>query len=159
MLSFCLRLRHSLTCLVIFAALSLLLSWQGVRRVSGQNAVTTVSAASYTPLLAPDSIAAAYGARLATQTTSAISLPLPTNLAGTTVRVNGVLAGLFFVSPTQVNYAIPGETQPGSANVVVTAGDGTVSTVQCKSAMPPRGSLQPTRLGAAFRRRWSIECV
>src|SRR5262245_64539301 len=62
-------------------------------------AVTTVSAASYAPVVSPDSIAAAFGSRLATQTASATGQPLPTNLAGTTVRVNGPLAPLVFVSP------------------------------------------------------------
>src|SRR5262245_39385422 len=74
------------------------------------NLVVTVSAASYDPngILAPDSIAAAFGTKLATQIASAASQPLPTSLAGTTVKVKdsaGVerLAPLFFVSPGQIN--------------------------------------------------------
>jgi len=90
--------------------------------------VVTVSAASFAPVVAPDSIAAAFGSRLATRTEVAADRPLPTSLAGTTVKINGELAPLFFVSPGQINYLIPPGTPPGAASVVVTAGDGAVST-------------------------------
>src|SRR5262245_12806880 len=91
-------------------------------------AVTTVSAASYAFVVSPESIAVAFGARLVTQTAVATTQPLPTNLAGTTVRVNGALAPLFFVSPGQINYLTPPGIPPGMASVVVTSGDGVVST-------------------------------
>src|SRR5262249_48426713 len=45
-----------------------------------------------------------------------------------TVQVNGALAPLFYVSPGQVNYLIPPGVPPGVASVVVTSGDGAVST-------------------------------
>src|SRR5262249_20820370 len=80
------------------------------QRASGQGgvvSVTTVSAASYASIVSPDSIASAFGLRLATHTEAASSQPLPTSLAGTTVTVNGERARLFFVSPTQINYLIP----------------------------------------------------
>jgi uncharacterized protein (TIGR03437 family) len=49
---------------------------------------------------------------------------LPTNIQGTEVRVtdsNGVerLASLFFVSPTQINFAIPNGTADGAARITV----------------------------------------
>ena len=49
--------------------------------------VTTVSAASYAAVVAPESIVAAFGIGLATESKAATSLPLPTSLAGTTVKV------------------------------------------------------------------------
>lgn len=98
------------------------------RGQGGANQVTNVSAASFTATLAPGSIAAAFGPRLATNTEFASGLPLPTSLAGTTVRVNGEAAPLFYVSPGQVNYLIPPGTPAGAASIVVSAGDGTVST-------------------------------
>lgn len=98
-------------------------------------AVSTVPAASFEPLaLAPGSIAASFGGQLATQTLVASDadqnqpgIQLPTQLAGTTVEVNGRRAGLFFVSPGQVNYVIPAATESGQANVVIRSGDGTAS--------------------------------
>ena len=50
--------------------------------------VASVSAASYaSALLAPDSIVAAFGAGLASSTQVATTTPLPTSLAGTTVKI------------------------------------------------------------------------
>ncbi len=116
-----------LLALAIWGALS------SLRPASGQQPpVTLVSAATFQAPVAGDSIVAAFGAGLATQTAAAATLPLPTSLAGTTVRINGALAPLFFVAPSQVNCLIPSETAAGTANVTVTSGDGTVSngTVQ-----------------------------
>ncbi|MFO0000752.1 MAG: hypothetical protein ACK559_06460, partial [bacterium] len=90
--------------------------------------MTTVSAASYTGPVAPESIVAAFGIQLATGVASAPEgQPLPTQLGGTTVTVNGQLAQLFFVSPGQINYLIPKGVQPGNAEVIVTAPGGVVS--------------------------------
>src|SRR5689334_8488340 len=76
--------------------------------------VTTISAAAYNavPFVAPESIVAAFGSNLATTTQSATAQPLPTELGGTSVEVNGRKAGLFFVSPNQINYVIPDATEP-----------------------------------------------
>ncbi len=96
--------------------------------------VASVSAANYSSMgLASESIAAGYGAGLAVTTLSANVLPLPTQLAGTTVKVKDSagaerLAPLFFVSPTQVNYQIPSRTTAGAATVTITSPDGSVST-------------------------------
>ena len=90
----------------------------------------SVSAASYDgTALAPLSIASAFGEKLASATAQATELPLPTVLAGTTVRVIdslGIerLAPLFFVSPWQVNYLLPARTALGQARVIVTGSDG-----------------------------------
>ena len=108
------------------------------------NNASSISAASFRgPELANESIAAAFGVALATATESAGSIPLPTALAGTTIKLKdgaGVerLAPLFFVSPTQVNYQIPPETALGAATLTVTGGDGRVSagTVQVVAVAP-----------------------
>ncbi len=90
------------------------------------NGVISVSAASYRRVgLAAESISAAFGTKLAIRTESASRLPLPIELAGTTVKVTdsaGVerFAPLFFVSPGQVNYLIPPGTEAGLATVTVT---------------------------------------
>lgn len=93
------------------------------------NRATTVSAASFTPRIADKTIVAAFGPGLATRTQAASGLPLPTELAGTTVKVRdslGVerLAPLFFVSAEQVNYQIPAGTAAGAASVTITNSDG-----------------------------------
>jgi uncharacterized protein (TIGR03437 family) len=95
--------------------------------------VANVSAASYLGgAVAAEEIVSAFGVKLATATVAASSVPLPTMLAGTTVKVIDSanverFAPLFFVAPTQINYLIPAGTAPGNATVLVTSGDGTVS--------------------------------
>ncbi len=95
--------------------------------------VTSVSAASYRiEGIAPGAIVAAFGTNLATTVEIAASIPLPTQLAGTTVKVKdsaGIerLAPLFFVSGGQINYLIPEETAAGPATLTVQSGDGTIS--------------------------------
>lgn len=95
-------------------------------RLAPSGPVSSVSAASYSRLgLASEGLAAAFSSvPLATSTSEANTLPLPTQLAGTRVLVTdsaGVTrrAPLYFVSPTQVNYQIPPETAAGVADVVV----------------------------------------
>lgn len=109
-------------------------------------AVSSISAASFESTeVAPESIVAAFGTSLATQTVVATDvdpampgIQLPTDLGGTTVEVNGRRAGLFFISPNQVNYVVPLATEEGTANVVVRAGNGTVSngTIEVQRVAP-----------------------
>lgn len=101
---------------------------------SGGPTVASVSAASYSDTaLAAESIVSAFGSGLATGTQVATSTPLPTTLAGTTVRIRDGIgmerqAPLFFVSPTQVNYQVPPGAVMGMATVTVSSGNGTAST-------------------------------
>jgi len=105
------------------------------------NAVANVSAASFSgAMLAPDSIVAAFGVRLATAMKIATTTPLPTELEGTTLRVKDSagaerLARLFFVAPGQINYLMPPETVAGAATVTVRSGDGIVAVGMVQIAM------------------------
>ena len=107
-------------------------------------AVAITSAASFIGTeAAADEIVALFGGNLATGTQVATTLPLPTTLQGTTVKVRdnaGVerLASLFFVAAGQINAAIPTGTSVGVAQITVTAGDGKVSTgmIQITSVLP-----------------------
>ncbi|MBS1807706.1 MAG: hypothetical protein JST84_05905 [Acidobacteria bacterium] len=97
--------------------------------ISGR-AAANVSAASYVGAdLAADSIASAFGTKLATMKAQAVSLPLPNTLGGTTVKIKDGQGGeriapLFFVSPNQLNYQIPTGTAEGIATVTITNGVG-----------------------------------
>jgi uncharacterized protein (TIGR03437 family) len=107
-------------------------------------AVTHVSAASYRgATLAPEQIVAAFGTRLATTRATALSLPLPTVLGGTLVRFRDsagveLLAPLFFVSPSQVNYVVPRGLAPGAGIITVIGSDGvnSVARVQLAATNP-----------------------
>lgn len=119
--------------------------------------VTTVSAASFNgALLAPESIVSAFGSNLATATQIATVAPLPTALAGTSVKLKDStglerVAPLFFVSPTQVNFLIPNSTASGAATVTVTGGDGSTAlgTVQITNVAPSLFSANSSGLGVA----------
>ncbi len=93
-----------------------------------------VSAASYLGAeLATESIVAAFGANMATATQIANTQPLPTTLAGATVKVKDSAgtersAPLFFVAPGQINYQVPSGTAEGLSLITVTTTAGTVST-------------------------------
>jgi len=97
-------------------------------------AASTVSAASFSgPELASEAIVAGFGSGLATSEQSATSRPLPTTLAGTTIRIRDNagterLAPLFYVSPGQANFQIAPGTASGAAFLTFTSGDGKTST-------------------------------
>jgi len=89
-------------------------------------ALANVSAAGYgLGLMAPGSIATAFGSNLAMQTAQA-SEALPLSLAGAAVSVTDSAgttrhAPLYYVSPGQVNYVVPPDTAPGLATMSITA--------------------------------------
>ncbi len=100
-----------------------------------KQAAASVSAGSYASnaILAPDSIISLFGINLAMETLLASSLPLPTTLAGTTVIIKDSLgversAGLFYVSPSQINYLLPTDIAAGTATVIVSNSSGIFST-------------------------------
>ena len=84
-----------------------------------------VSAASYSgDALAPNAIVSLFGTNLSfvTNSTSGRDLVnggIPTTLGGVTVYISGVEAGLFYVSPTQINFLIPSIFLPGPATLLV----------------------------------------
>lgn len=94
----------------------------------------SVDAARYSQVIAPESIAAGFTVNVASSVYTAEDvdpntpgIQLPTQLGGISVSVNNRLAGLFFVSPNQINYAVPADTETdGPATVVVTDAQGTV---------------------------------
>jgi uncharacterized protein (TIGR03437 family) len=94
--------------------------------------------ASTTKAVAPDSIAVATGGALANSAQQSQKLAngtFPTSVSGTTVTVNGRAAEILFVSPEQINFLVPRQTEIGTAEVVVTnsenfASHGTATTLR-----------------------------
>jgi uncharacterized protein (TIGR03437 family) len=111
-----------------------------------QRDLTVVSAASYTPLISPGSIASAFGTHLASADAFAATVPLPLSLSGSTITINGRPGELFYIGDDaplgygQVNFFVPEDTEEGLAEVVVTAADGTRSV----------GHVQVRRVAPAF---------
>ncbi len=108
-------------------------------------ALVTVSSASYDTMqpVAPGSIAAVFGANLAPELRAATTTPLPTNLLGTTVRIEDATgtrrqARLIAVSPNQVNFLVPAGLAAGQATIAVQNGGDelTLSPVQLATVAP-----------------------
>jgi uncharacterized protein (TIGR03437 family) len=86
-----------------------------------------VNAADYKPgPLAPNTIATIFGTGLAYGTRGLLSSDMqggliPTVLPGTGVHVivGGLAAGIYYVSPTQINFLVPSILLPGSTTVTV----------------------------------------
>ncbi len=96
------------------------------------NPVVSVSAASFAPEIAVESIVAAFGSSLAPATAQATTPPLPTSLAGVTLKVRDSSgaenpAPLFFVSPGQINFQVPPGTTPGAATMTVVRDNQTIA--------------------------------
>jgi uncharacterized protein (TIGR03437 family) len=105
-----------------------------VQATAGIRAVAGVSAASFVGTgIAPESIVAAFGTNLSSAVQVASTVPLPTALNSTSVRVRDALgverlAPLFFVAPSQVNFQVPVGTAVGTATLSITATDGSIFT-------------------------------
>jgi uncharacterized protein (TIGR03437 family) len=89
------------------------------------SSTSIVSSANGSPSsLTPNGLASIYGSNLAFRT-QAISLDsvgagtLPTTLGGVRVIVGGLFASLLYVSPTQINFLMPGILLPGQTTISV----------------------------------------
>ena len=91
-----------------------------------------VSAASFGPVISPGSIAACFGSFVTqdSRSFSASNVPLPDLLGGVRIRVNGQIAGLFYASPTQINFLVPDNAGEGLQRVEIFGVDGSRKEVQ-----------------------------
>jgi len=78
-----------------------------------------VDAASSRALVAPGSIASIYGVDLAPRTEIGLSSPLPPDLSGVRVTVDGLESPLYFISEGQINFQVPYEISLASGFVEV----------------------------------------
>ena len=95
---------------------------------------TTVSAASFEgPAVTAAGIVSGFGEDLGAEIEIATTVPLPTTLSSTSIRVTDSQgaersAGLFFSSNTQFNFLIPADTALGPAILTVFSGDRVIAT-------------------------------
>ncbi len=102
--------------------------------ISPYKETASVNGASYAPnaTVGVESIVSVFGTNLAIRDAFAQQLPLPQELAGTTIKIRdstGIerLAPLFYVSKLQINYQIPAGTTPGAATIIITNANGEIS--------------------------------
>jgi uncharacterized protein (TIGR03437 family) len=105
-------------------------------------AAGVVNAASFTAGLSPGSLASAFGINLAGGALSAASLPLPVELSGVRVLLNGRAAPLLYISDRQINFLVPNDTATGEAELVVSFGSGSAADATNPVRVPVR-ALDP----------------
>ena len=84
---------------------------------------SVVNGASFTSSLATGELVSIFGQQLASGISRASGFPLPSNLDGSTVTLNGVPMALMFASPGQINAALPLDALgPATLRVTTPAG-------------------------------------
>ncbi len=124
--------------------------------VFGTSSLTTTNAASGQQLVAPNSIASAYGQNLGFTTSTSPTLTPPRSLAGVSAVVSDSLgvdrpAPLFYVSPSQVNLLIPSGVAPGTAHVTIGGTSGSVQVAPVALGLFAQGG---TKIAAATATRY-----
>ena len=116
------------------------------------NPTGVVNAAAFTPFttgLAPGELITIFGTNLSTSTV--VDPTFPTTLGGVTITINGKLAPIYVVSPTQLSAIVPYETSGIVAEIVVNR-NGTQSnrvTAFVNRTAPGVFAVPPTGLGYA----------
>jgi uncharacterized protein (TIGR03437 family) len=99
-----------------------------------------VNGATFNPdrALAPGLLSSVFGRQFTLGIAVAENLPLPTELAGASVLIDGVQAPLVFVSFGQINFQVPWEIQPGERRVQIMRNGqpGNLVSVQVESRSP-----------------------
>ena len=97
-----------------------------------------VEGAGFSGVPSPGGIFSVFGAGLAAATAAANGAPLPTQLAGVALEVNGTAVPLYLVSPGQINAQLPYEAAPGPATaaIVTSAGRGPPASFVIAPAAP-----------------------
>ena len=115
-------------------------------------AAGVVNSASYTSALSPGSLATIFGVNLAGGATAFASYPIPNELEGVQVLLNGLPAPLLYVSDLQINFMVPAGTSPGDAALAVSTplGVAASATVPILSASPALFLADTTGQGAVL---------
>ncbi|MCB1020866.1 MAG: hypothetical protein KDC27_13115, partial [Acidobacteria bacterium] len=121
-----------------------------LRSSPGFSSSGVVSAASFQPGLAPGSIASIFAANLSSSEGVAQALPLPRNIGGFEVRIDGEPAPLYFASAAQANVLIP-LTASGAIQIVASDSGlaGPPVDVELSPVAPAVFTLEQTGQGQA----------
>jgi len=105
-----------------------------------------VSGASFAPNtpLAPGEIVSLFGTKLADTTAGAASLPLPTQLSGTSLVIGGIGMPILYTSNGQVNAVVPYGLTPNTSQQVLVQRDATLS-------VPVSVDVGPAQPGVFFQ--------
>lgn len=123
--------------------------------------ISITNAANYRPYVAADSIAVIFGNNFSASVEQAGSQPLPTALAGARVQIidllgGSSLAGLFWVSPGQINFHVPADLGSGLHQVKVSTAAGTVFSGSLFVAPSAPGVFTVDRSGSGLAEHYWI---
>lgn len=112
------------------------------------------NAASFKQTFAPGMVLSIFGSELAPAIWTSGALPLPVQLAGVSVTINGVNAPIYYISPGQLNVQIPYETPANAAVPVIVNNNGQrAQSALSMAAVAPAlftdstGALVPSKTG------------
>jgi uncharacterized protein (TIGR03437 family) len=137
-------------------AVALILSLvSGVATAQPPRSLAIINAASGANVVAPGSIASAFGRQVGASTMSA-TLPLSTSLNGVTLDVTDsanamAMALLMYVSPNQINFVVPDGAKTGTATVKILGGSNSPmsTTVQVDKVAPGLFTANSAGVGVA----------
>jgi len=119
-------------------------------------ALAIINAGSGATVVAPGSIAAAFGSQIGASTHVALSLPLPTLLNGVSIDLTdsammSQMASLFFVSPNQINSVIPDSVALGMTTAKIMGGNnsGATASMQVANVAPGLFTVNGAGTGVA----------
>ncbi|MDA1315054.1 MAG: hypothetical protein O2968_17120 [Acidobacteria bacterium] len=99
-------------------AITFLVLPAGAPDINFRGAVNSASFSTTQPL-GPGTIGTVFGVYFSDTTANAEVVPLPTNLGGAKVLINGIEAPLFFAAYNQINFQVPFELAPGAVTIQV----------------------------------------
>ncbi len=102
---------------------------QPVFLAEGVVSAASFNAAGTSAGVAPGSLASIFGVNLATGVESARSFPLPRELGGARIRINGTEVPLLAATPGQINFQLPFELFPGPATLSIATPTGESAAV------------------------------
>jgi uncharacterized protein (TIGR03437 family) len=117
------------------------------------NPTGVVNAGSFAPFtagIAPGELLVIYGNNMSSGTQVASSVPFPTTLGNTQVKINGTPAPLYYVTPTQLSAIVPYSVTSGVAQIQVINNNTASNTVTMQIATTAPGALTQTQNGLGY---------
>jgi uncharacterized protein (TIGR03437 family) len=126
---------------------TLAISASGTGGASTPSIAGVTNAGSYATACAPGAILSLFGSQLANATGVAPSTPLPLNLAGVAITVNGIAAPIWYVSPGQINFQMPYEVGAGTNATLVVNNNGRTASTALQVSVAAPGIFTPIVAG------------
>lgn len=112
--------------------------------------VNAGSSAPFTAGIAPGELLLLYGTNLAPGVQVESGVPFPTTLSGVQVKINNILAPLYYVTPTQLSAIVPYGVTSGVAQVQVINNGVASNTVTTQVAVTAPGVLTQSQNGLGY---------